>query len=438
MKRISLILCSLVISATLFAQKANIQSASNYLKESDFENAKKMIDEATSSESTKENAKAWLLKAVVYEAISIPSDMIPQFQFILNEVPYMLDLSKASALRKANPNALGVAVESFKKYMTLNPKYEKSELMPLLDMLMRIPFNEGVNAINANKMTDARNNFAIVNDIAGMDGGKFWKDVNEVKESFATAKMYQGYADYQLGNMDAALPVFEEVINGPAPKEDIFVWALEIYEAKRNNAKWEETMAKGKAKFPKSAKLTKAEINYYKSTGKTDVFIEKLKQGIALEPNNEYLHIYLGEALYGMAYPQDDKNKPLPKPANSKDLMKEAEKALNKAIELNPNNVYSQSTMGIMFFNDAKDMTDVMNKENDDKKYNAMKIERDAILNKAVPFFEKVKDIIAKDGVNDSNKDVYKVSLNGLMQAFNILNKTEKAAEINAILKGIK
>ena len=44
------------------AQKANIQSAFNYLKDKDVAGAKKMIDEAVVNESTKNNAKAWLLK----------------------------------------------------------------------------------------------------------------------------------------------------------------------------------------------------------------------------------------------------------------------------------------------------------------------------------------------------------------------------------------
>jgi len=73
-KKISLFLALSFLMFQVNAQKANIQSAINYLKDNDIANAKKMIDEATISESTKANAKAWLLKAVIYQAIGTPKD----------------------------------------------------------------------------------------------------------------------------------------------------------------------------------------------------------------------------------------------------------------------------------------------------------------------------------------------------------------------------
>ena len=113
------------------AQKANIQSAFNYLKDKDVAGAKKMIDEAVVSESTKNNAKAWLLKAVIYQAIGTRvQDDMPQMTFILNEEPYIIDLASANSLASSNPNAIAQSIEAYKKVISLDTKYSKDEIRP--------------------------------------------------------------------------------------------------------------------------------------------------------------------------------------------------------------------------------------------------------------------------------------------------------------------
>ncbi len=131
-KKISLFLALTFLMVQSNAQKANIQSAINYLKDNDIANAKKMIDEATTSESTKNNAKAWLLKAVIYQAIGTPKEVMPQLQFILNENPYIISLENANTLMSVAPNALNDAIDAYKKTISLDPKYTKEELHALI------------------------------------------------------------------------------------------------------------------------------------------------------------------------------------------------------------------------------------------------------------------------------------------------------------------
>ena len=120
-KKLSLLIACLFITTLSFAQKANIQSAINYLKENDIEKAKKMIDDAVVNESTKTSAKAWLLRGVINQAIATPSEFMPKLIFMLNDNLYNIDLASANAL-KADVVAKKVMVPDYYLNPRQNPK----------------------------------------------------------------------------------------------------------------------------------------------------------------------------------------------------------------------------------------------------------------------------------------------------------------------------
>jgi hypothetical protein len=125
------------------------------------------------------------------------------------------------------------------------------------------------------------------------------------------------------------------------------------------------------------------------------------------------------------------------KPANAKEMEQNALAQYNKVIELEPNNYYGQFYTGLLYFNQAKTVTDEMNKA-DDKKYATMKPIRDGLLDKSIPFLEKAKISIEAEQINDSNKETYKQVLLGLSQIYNITGKAEKASAIQALMNKTK
>ncbi|MBL7767172.1 MAG: hypothetical protein JNJ58_13820 [Chitinophagaceae bacterium] len=438
MKKITIAIAFAFIGFSAVAQKANIQSAINYLKENDVANAKKMIDDAVKHESTMNSAKAWLLKGVIYQAIATPKDIMPQLVFVLNENPYMLDLSAANALKSSAPNAMTESIEAYKKSMSLDTKYSKEELLPLLGAMVGIGFNNGITQMNESKFTDAYQTLGDVVSLQKLDGGKVWKGTPQFDTLFANALMYQGYSAYQMSKEDDALPIFEECLKNPMINNaDLYIMTTDIYEKKGNEAKWTETMKAAKVKFPNDPRLLNNEINYYLNHGRAEESIAKLKEGIAADPKRADLQIILGQTYYKMANPTDKADKPLAKPANSKDLEKDALACYNKAGELDPKNYNVQFYIGLLYYNQAKEVTDEMNKA-DDKKYATMKPQRDALIDKALPYLEKARSLLEAEGVNDANKMDYKSILSGLEQSYNITNKAEKAAEIQKIKSGVK
>lgn len=435
------IIATLLLSVSIIgaqAQKQNIQNAINSLKEKDVATAKKFIDDAVTNDATKSSSKAWLLRAVIYQSITIPKEYMPKMQFILDGSMQEIDLTAANELKGSNPNSFETAVESYKKGLALDKKYTKEEILPLLTGMVLLGFNNGINEMNNSKFNEAAKSFKDVISVADIDEGKPFKGNPGFDTVFASCKLYQGNSYYQVGKEDEAIPLLEEAAKNPiTQKADVYVMLTDIYERKNNAAKWTETMKEAKTKYPNDKRLINNEINYYLKQGKGEESITKLKEGIAAEPNKADLHIILGQTYYNMANPTDESGKAKPQPANAKELEQNALASYTKAIELDPKNAYAQFYTGIVYFNTAKTLTDEMNKA-DDKKYKEIEPKRNEQLNKSIPFLEKSKSLIETEKVNDGNRDMYKQVLSGLSQSYMILDKPEKSSEMQNLLNSIK
>lgn len=439
LKKISVLIMVTVLSFQVQAQKANIQSAFNYLKDDDVAGAKKMIDEAVVNESTKNNAKAWLLKAIIYQAIATPKEMMPQMQFILNETPYMISLDQANALAASAPNAMNDAIEAYKKTMSLDTKYSKEELLPLVSTILGIQYNDGITKMNDNKFADAYAAFEGVNNLSKLDNGNLWKGRPQLDTAFANARMYQANCAFNSNKDDDAIALIEDCIKNPITQNaDLYIMLTDLYSKKNNDAKWAETMKLARTKYPNEKRILTNEINYYIEKGKAEESIQKLKEGIALEPNKADLYLLLGQTYLGMANPTDKAGKALARPANAKELEADAMTNYNKAAELDPKNAYAQFNIGLIYYNQAKLITDQMNdKATDNKKYDALKPGRDELINKSLPFLTKAKELIEAEKLNDSNRAMYREVLTGLMNCYNVNGKPEKAAEYKKTLDGL-
>jgi thioredoxin-like negative regulator of GroEL len=437
-KKISLFLALSFLMFQVNAQKANIQSAINYLKDNDIANAKKMIDEATTSESTKGNAKAWLLKAVIYQAIGTPKDIMPQMTFILNENPYMINLENANALASSAPNALVDAVEAYKKTIALDAKYSREEILPLVSSILGLQFNIGITKMNDNKYADAYSAFEGVLSLTKLDNGNLWKGLAILDTTFANATMYQAFCAFNTSKDDDAITLLETCIKSPITQNaDLYIMLTDLYSKKNNEAKWSEIMKIARMKYPSEKRILTNEINYYIEKGRTEESIAKLKEGIALDPKKVDLYLLLGQTYLALSNPTDKSDKPLPRPANAKELEQNAVSNYSKAAELDPKNSYAQFNLGLIYYNQAKVITDEMNKA-DNKKFDEMKPIRDGLIAKAQPYLTKAKELIDAEGLNDGNKGIYRETLTGIMNCYNVSNKVDKAAETKKMIDSLK
>jgi len=444
MKKVILLASLAFFAVSAFAQKANIQSAINYLKDKDVANAKKMIDEATKNESTINNAKAWFLKGLIYQAIGTPtSEQMPFITFLISstngEQAYPIMLDAANQFASSTPDAMDQSFEAYKKSIELNSKFSKDEYLMLLPAMIYALYNNGVSKMNDSKFTEAYSSFGKIDGIKQLDNGKLFAGLGQLDTLFAISRQNQASCMYQANKDNEALVIIEECLKNPITQSaDIYLMATDIYDRQKNDSKWTETMKAAKAKYPKEKRIINNELIYYSKNNKMETYINSLKEAIALEPNKADFYIFLGETYYTMANPVDKAtNKPAPKPENAKELEQNAVTNYTKASELDPKNTYPQFNLGLVYYNAAKEITDVMNKA-DDKKFVEMKPGRDALIEKALPYFEKTKTLIEAEGVKDENKDMYKNTISGLMQSYQVTGKAEKEKEMQKILSGVK
>ncbi len=399
MKKIILSTVALFVGLASFAQ--DLETAQNFLIKGDMANAKKAIDEVAQKDT--KNPTVQLLKGAIYQSIA--------------------DDEKN---RDLAPNGHSIALESYKKYMSLEPKYKPEQVKPNLFNLVVANFNNAINAYNAQKYTEAVGNFTNVQDIVNIDNGKLFAGEKSLDTIVAQSKMYKGYSLYNDKKYNEAKSIFEANLENPIIKDaDMYLRLSSIYQNLGENEKWIEVVEKGKAAFPTNKDFLNDEINYYVVTNKQDQLAKKLDEATTRDPNNAELFYSLGTTLESISNPKTGT-----KPANSAELFAKAATAYEKAIALDASKGDYQYNLGAMHFNQGVEVNNEMNKVlNDKKKYEPLKTKRGDIFKKAVPYFEKAMAAYEKGGVKPADSGNYRNVLMALQNIYNALdNKVAKEA----------
>lgn len=176
---------------------------------------------------------------------------------------------------------------------------------------------------------------------------------------------------------------------------------LELYETNAGllleAERYPETLdlvEKGLKKFPKSTRLSQIQGSAYYKSGKTEEFIQNLKQQVAANPNDK-------EAWYNLGYLQSQDNKTLV----------EAEQSFNKALSVDPN--YELALQGIIYGIYLKD---------DDKTVEQIKA------------LQKAKKIAEQNKVMETRREKFKKALPYLEKWYNV---NPKSLEAVSTLKGV-
>jgi len=177
-------------------------------------------------------------------------------------------------------------------------------------------------------------------------------------------------------------------------------------------------LAEGREKFPDDTSLLFNEINYYLKEGKMSELIGKLEVAIEKEPNNVSLYTTLGN-VYDNLYQKAAGT------ADAAGHYANAEKYYSKSMEIAPDKFEAFYSMGALYYNKAALLSNEVNALSDDyskegtAKYEAKKVEMDAMFAKALPFFEQAESRNA----NDMN------TLIALKEIYARQNKLDKASE---------
>ncbi len=222
--------------------------------------------------------------------------------------------------------------------------------------------------------------------------------------------LYTGYAAYYGGKIQDSEKYFSTLEKEGTDQPFVYEALFNINLEKGNKEEALKFLDAGRKKFGDDTGLLFAEINYYIKEGKLEQLTNKLEKAIELDPNNVSVYTTLGsvyDQLHTKAYEEENAEK-------TEEYFNLAKKYFDKAIEIAPDNFDAVYSLGALHYNSAAAYTKEINKYADDfssegtKKYNEFKEKMVAEFDKALPYFDKAYTINSKDmGVLQALSEIY-------------------------------
>lgn len=314
MKRITLLLLMLA-TVSVYAQKAvkpNLNKALSLWTEGKLDEAKTMIDLATTYEKTMNDGKTWYYRGLIYAS---------------------LDTTSNEAFKALAPDAFNIALESFKKGDEMNVGKEHFTQdamgMPILKS-QQIAYwqgsylNEGARLYQEENLEEALKNF---------------EKAQQILPNDTTAYFYGGFAANSLESYDKAIASFQKYneLGGKSP--DAYKTVINIYSGPKENKEEALKIARqAKTKFPADPELPKQEIGLLIDLKRIDEAKSGLEEAVKKEPNNKILHFYLGYTNANLSKFED------------------AKKNYEAALKIDPKYFEAQLYLAKLMYNDAAEI----------------------------------------------------------------------------------
>lgn len=400
------------------AQSNKVVSAWKYLKDyydfkevSSLVKAKESIDPASENEQTKGEAKTWLYRGKIYQAIFE--------QNLKNEIDKQkeTDNSKKNVIAYQNVSIaeLTEAYKSYSKIKALDAKNAYSqEATEKINQVGRHFENKGIADYNAKRFSEAMPSFESAIEINASLG---IVDSINIKNAAIVAE--------KTGDYNKAKSFYEKLIELKQAKGSTYSSLASIYLILKDSAKAEEAVKKGRALFPDDINLIISETNFFLKTNQSDQALNNLKLAIVKIPNDVNLYLVRGNVYDNMANPKGANGADLNKPANYEELLKNAEEDYKKAIELKPNTFDAIYNLGVLYNNHGVYISKLADAISDQVKFTAENARAGEEFKKALPYLEKALELSPED----------KSTMIALKQIYSRTQQKEKLEKINEMLK---
>ena len=372
------------------AQKHNIVNASIALRNEEYVDAKKYIDEAYETESTSNDAKMWNYRSQIYLQIALKQ----------------ADLDE-NAVFKATEAHLK-CLQTDKKGRVIVRKWTPKEdvLAGTVQCGYKL-FNKAIEEYNSGNYKSSLKHYAAIFEIIPLDTEDQLKRGNITKETilynsfFSSNKMKDNVKSKEL-----LQKLIDINFNDPA----IFVYMSNIFIEEGKTDKALEYLALGRDSFEEDQGLINTEINLYIQLGRTSELIGKLGEAIALDEENELLYFNRG-TIYDQ---EGDINN--------------AEKDYLTALELNPSAFGANYNLGALYFNQGVETKNKANATSNNSLYKKLNKEADAVFAKALPYLETAHELNAED----------KNTLLSLKQLYYLNSDYAKSEEMKKLIADLK
>ena len=374
MKR--LLACVLLLGATisLNAQGAKVLNAYNYMNDNELLKAKVEIEPAIEHVKTKEDAKTWYYRGLIYENICKNS-------FAENEATKALIYPELVAERKG---AVLTALESFEKAISIgSKKINMTEVKQHHAEMSKWAYQEGVNYYNEKDYANAAKMFA-----------KCY-EVKLVYDMIDNEAAYNAGLGYKLaGDKVNAEKYLRICMANEFKVEQVYLDLLHMYAQDEADAdKYKATLAEAREKFPDNLDIIQEEINIYLASKEYDKALVNLDKAITADPTNKGL-------LYARGIILDNQQTNLraeKKTDEANAIYPKAEADYKRVVELDPEGFDGNYSLGALYYNRGAEMLNEANDILDDTKYKAAKTAAEDQLKAALPFLEKAHNLDPED-----------------------------------------
>jgi tetratricopeptide (TPR) repeat protein len=379
-----------VITTVTFAQSHNVVNASIALRNEEYADAKKYIDEAYETESTSNDAKMWNYRAKIYIKIALKQP----------------ELDK-DAVFKATEAHLK-CLQTDKKGRVIVRKWTAKEdvLSGMVQCGYKL-FNKAIEEYNAGNYKSSLKHYSAIFDIIPLDEEDQLKRGNITKETI----LYNSFfSSNKMKDNAKSKELLQELMNINFNEPSIYIHMSSILIEEENTDKALEFLALGRDMFEEDQALINTEINLYIQLGRTSELIGKLGEAIALDDENDLLYFNRGTI-----YDQEGD-------------IANAEKDYLTALDLNPTAFGANYNLGALYFNAGVETNNKANGTSNNTVYKKLKGQADASFAKALPYLESAHSLNAED----------KNTLLSLKQLYYLNGDYKKSEEMKKLVAELK
>ena len=417
-----LLASALLISVATFAQKDQIKAAEKALKAGNAQEAITILDGAEAASAAApdaEKAQFQFVKASAHLALATKNeDTDANLSAAAKAYQEVLSIEKTSGKAKFSAQASTSIIDV--KYKLINAAIADSKADKhaagakklydayLLDKKDTINLYYAASTyVNAKEYETAYNAYNELKNLNYSGKGTTFYAVNKVnaeEQIFSTAKERDQMV--KLGTHEK--PRNEEI---PSKRGEIYKNMALILVQNGKVAEAKKAIAEARVANPEDKTLILTEANLYLETKDYDTYKKLITEVLAQSPNDADLVFNLGVISY-----------------NAKNLV-EAETYYKKAIEIKPDYVNAYLNLAILKLDADKKLFEEIqklgNSEKDNKRYEVLKKQREAVFTSALPYLEKAAEL------DDTNEEVKST----LLSVYRALEMTEKAKAMKAKMK---
>ena len=379
-----------VITTLTFAQSHNVVNASIALRNEEYSEAKKYIDEAYDTESTSNDAKMWNYRSKIYLQIALKQG----------------DLDK-NAVFKATEAHLKCLQTDKKGRVVVRKWTAKEDVLAGMVQCGYKLFNQAIEEYNAGNYKSSLKHYSAIFDIIPLDEEDQLKRGNITKETILYNSFYSAN---KMKDNAKSKELLQQLININFNEPAIYIHMSSILIEEENTDKALEYLALGRDMFEEDQGLINTEINLYIKLGRTSELIGKLGEAIALDDENDLLYFNRGTI-----YDQEGD-------------IANAERDYLTALDLNPTAFGANYNLGALYFNTGVETNNKANGSSNNTVYKKLKKQAEVSFANALPYLETAHELNTED----------KNTLLSLKQLYYLNGDYKKSEEMKKLIAELK